>query len=169
METGLRMCPRRNAAQEPHRKPRSPFSAVRFARRIIAKYGRFLRISNEEAPTFSAFQTGWRRERNSNPRYGFGAPNSDVSASYRQQKPRREFHSKTRHSSFATGPVSIRRPFANLRRMPGDSEAKSVHVEPRTLGMSSHVTPCLARSHDFEISAAKPLTEFQAESRSSCS
>src|ERR1700677_4671364 len=64
--------PRRNAAQEPHRKPRNPFSAVRFARRIIAKYGRFLRISNEEAPTFSAFQTGWRRGRDSNPRYPFG-------------------------------------------------------------------------------------------------
>src|ERR1039458_9188035 len=37
----------------------------------IAKYGQFSRISEVEEPAFSAVQTAWRRERDSNPRYGF--------------------------------------------------------------------------------------------------
>ena len=36
---------------------------------IIAKYGHFPGISDEEEPIFSAVQTAWRRERDSNPRY----------------------------------------------------------------------------------------------------
>jgi len=36
---------------------------------IIAKYGQFSRISEVEEPTFSAVQTAWRRERDSNPQY----------------------------------------------------------------------------------------------------
>jgi hypothetical protein len=36
---------------------------------IIAKYGHFLRISEEVGPTFSAVQTTWRSGKDSNPRY----------------------------------------------------------------------------------------------------
>jgi hypothetical protein len=36
---------------------------------ILAKYGHFLHISEEEGPTFSAVQTAWRCGKDSNPRY----------------------------------------------------------------------------------------------------
>ena len=36
---------------------------------IIAKYGHYSRISEEDEPNFSAVQTAWRRQRDSNPRY----------------------------------------------------------------------------------------------------
>jgi hypothetical protein len=52
-------------------------------RGIIAKRGHFLRISEEEEPTFSAVQTAWRSERDSNLRSGFAALSLDVSVSYR--------------------------------------------------------------------------------------
>jgi hypothetical protein len=38
---------------------------------IIAKYGHFSRIFRESRQEFSAVQTAWRRERDSNPRYPF--------------------------------------------------------------------------------------------------
>ncbi len=46
----------------------SIFSSPVFGRNI-AKYGHLSRISGERGRTFSAFQTAWRRERDSNPRY----------------------------------------------------------------------------------------------------
>ena len=70
-ETGLGMClPEKT-------RTLTAFSAVRsvlcspVCLGTIAKYGHFLRISEEEGPTFSAVQTAWRRERDSNPRYPF--------------------------------------------------------------------------------------------------
>jgi hypothetical protein len=40
---------------------------------IIAKYGHYSRISAQSQRNFSAVQTAWRRERDSNPRYGLEA------------------------------------------------------------------------------------------------
>jgi hypothetical protein len=63
----------------------------------------------------------------------------------------REFHTTIRHKSFAISPVSIRRPFGDERRTPGDSVAKSGRfARPHAARLGSHVTACLACSHKTE-------------------
>ena len=71
VETGPRVChPEKSQHVEATRSEESVLSSP-ICLGIIAKYGHFLRISEEEEPTFSAGQTAWRRERDSNPRYPF--------------------------------------------------------------------------------------------------
>ena len=48
-----------------------------------AKLRRFRAISRVMQAAFSALQTAWRSERDSNPRYGFATLNLDVSVSCR--------------------------------------------------------------------------------------
>src|SRR5580692_11774886 len=50
--------------------PRSPFSAVRSSGEQSRNTGVF-RALRRKSRRLSAFQTAWRRERDSNPRYGF--------------------------------------------------------------------------------------------------
>jgi hypothetical protein len=69
LKTGLHMClPEKNRDSD-----RIRCRGVRFLqsgfRRIIAKYGHFLHILEEEEPTFSAIRTAWRSGVDSNPRY----------------------------------------------------------------------------------------------------
>jgi hypothetical protein len=71
IETGLRMRP-------PEKRQHSDLFAADesvlcspVCLGIIAKYGHFSRISGESTRDFSAVQTGWRRERNSNFVYRF--------------------------------------------------------------------------------------------------
>ena len=49
----------------------SPFSAVRFVEQELRKMAVFRGFLGKQGREFSALQTGWRRERDSNPRYGF--------------------------------------------------------------------------------------------------
>jgi len=69
IETGLRLCPpEKSQDRGPFATDQSVFcSPVSLG--IIAKYGHFPGISDEEEPIFSAVQTAWRRGRDSNPRY----------------------------------------------------------------------------------------------------
>jgi hypothetical protein len=71
LETGLCMClpeiSQDNTAFDAEQSVlRSPVCL-----RIIAKYGHCSRISAHIQQSFSALQTAWRRERDSNPRYPF--------------------------------------------------------------------------------------------------
>ena len=83
LKTGLRMCPAEK------RRDSDPFAAEQsvlcspVCLGIIAKYGHLSRISEVEEPTFSAVQTAWRREVDSNPRYGFATLSLDISVSCR--------------------------------------------------------------------------------------
>jgi hypothetical protein len=69
LETGLRVCPPEKS------QDRSPFATEQsvlcspVCLPIIAKYGHYSRISAPSEGNFSAVQTAWRRERDSNPRY----------------------------------------------------------------------------------------------------
>jgi hypothetical protein len=83
LETGLRVCAPEKS------QDRSPFAAEQsvlcspVCLPTIAKYGHYSRISALSELNFSAVQTAWRRERDSNPRYGFAALSLDVSVSCR--------------------------------------------------------------------------------------
>jgi hypothetical protein len=71
-ETGLRMCLPEKSQDS------TAFDAEQSVLRspvwlgIIAKYGQLSRILAQSERNFSAVQTAWRRERDSNPRYPFG-------------------------------------------------------------------------------------------------
>jgi hypothetical protein len=68
-QTGLRMClPEKSRTLTAFGAEQSVLCSP-VCLGIIAKYGHFLRISEEVGPTFSAVQTTWRRGRHSNPRY----------------------------------------------------------------------------------------------------
>jgi hypothetical protein len=82
-QTGLRMClPEKSRTLTAFGAEQSVLCSP-VCLGIIAKYGHFLRISEEVGPTFSAVQTTWRRERDSNPRYSFAALSLDISVSCR--------------------------------------------------------------------------------------
>src|SRR5271155_2100020 len=51
----------------------------------------------------------------------------------------------------ANSPVSVRPPFASLRRTPSDSVAESGHFESPRLLIGFATTACLAGSHKIEI------------------
>jgi len=100
---------------------------------------------------FSAVQTAWRRGRDSNPRYSFVTLSLDVSVGCRLQKYRQRISPPKTLPELAIGPISIRRPFANLRRTLGDSVAEIGHfLRPRTY-LGSQLTACLAGSRKVAI------------------
>jgi hypothetical protein len=69
VETGPRVChPEKSQHVEATRSEQSVLCSP-VCLGIIAKYGHFLRISEEVGPTFSAVQTTWRSGKDSNPRY----------------------------------------------------------------------------------------------------
>jgi hypothetical protein len=83
LETGLRIClPEKS-------RDSTAFSAEQSVLRspvclgIIAKYGHYLRISEQGERNFSAVQTAWRRGLDSNPRYSFAELSLDISVSCR--------------------------------------------------------------------------------------
>jgi hypothetical protein len=61
-ETGLRMCLPEKSRHGTASNAKQSVLCSPVCLGIIAKYGHFLRISEEEAPIFSALETGWRRE-----------------------------------------------------------------------------------------------------------
>ena len=72
-------------------------SAVREEK--FANWRAFREDFNELRPEFASAQTVWRRERDSNSRYGFGLQSLDVSVSCREENLSREFHIKIRRES----------------------------------------------------------------------
>ena len=83
VETGLLWCPPEKTRSKAHLQ----HSAVHFLRSDfrarIGKVRPFLAISREIQEDFSALQTVWRREVDSNPRYGFATLSLDTSVSCR--------------------------------------------------------------------------------------
>ena len=71
LETGLRMCPPEKGRDSDRLRRRAVRSLRSDLFRDYRETRATLRISEAEEPTFSAAQTAWRRERDSNPRYGF--------------------------------------------------------------------------------------------------
>jgi len=74
---------RRKAGKTMPDVPTSPFSAVRFVEEESRKMGIFRVFGGKERRNFSALQTAWRREGDSNPRYGFATLSLDISVSCR--------------------------------------------------------------------------------------
>jgi hypothetical protein len=112
-ETGLRMCLPEKSQDSDRIRHRGVRSLQSGFGEIIAKYGHFLRISEEEGPTFSAVQTAWRSKRDSNSQYLFEPLSAEVSVSCRIQNTAREFDVKNPTQKSANSPVSIRPPFAS--------------------------------------------------------
>jgi hypothetical protein len=83
LETGLRTCPPEKSLGNDCIRYRGVRSPGPVCLGIIAKYGHYSRIWAQSERNFSAAQTAWRRERDSNPRSGFAALSLDVSVSYR--------------------------------------------------------------------------------------
>jgi len=83
LETGLRMClPEKSQDSTAFDAEQSVlYGPVCLG--IIAKYGHYSRIPALNERNFSAVQTAWRREQDSNPRYSFAALSLDISVSCR--------------------------------------------------------------------------------------
>jgi hypothetical protein len=68
-----------------------------------ANWRAFREDFSELRRVFATLQTVWRRERDSNSRYGFGLQSLDVSVSCREENLSREFHIKIRRESLLRG------------------------------------------------------------------
>jgi hypothetical protein len=137
----------------------------------IAKYGHFSRISAQGDRNFSAFQTAWRREQDSNPRYGFAALSLDVSVSCRLQNTPQRISCQNLTPGLCNQPVSFaihsqaegeRRdsladsgPFERPRRpigfardcVPsGQSQNRNLHSERRAPGRRDFSSNCWKNS-----------------------
>jgi hypothetical protein len=77
---------------------------------------------------FSAVQTAWRSQGDSNLRYRFGLLNPGVSVSYRWQKHGRESCGEKRRANFAFSPISIRYSIDSKGQIICDSVAESGHL-----------------------------------------
>ena len=69
LETGLRLWPSEKSRDHEAINPKQSVLRSPVCQQIIVKYGHLSRISRVGEPTFSAVQTAWRREMDSNPRY----------------------------------------------------------------------------------------------------
>jgi hypothetical protein len=71
LQTGLRMCLLEKSQDSTAFDAEQCVLCGPVCLGIIAEYGHFSRISQQKAWIFSAVETAWRREWDSNPRYPF--------------------------------------------------------------------------------------------------
>jgi hypothetical protein len=124
-ETGPPQCPSEKTSSKACRCGSVGHFSAADLREEVAELRRFSAILRRMQPGFSAVQTEWRRERDSNPRSSFVALSLDVSVSCRQHYASREFTSRFSLNTLQ----SVRFGFAvrsqASRRRTGDCGAES--------------------------------------------